>query len=268
VEVLASGFTFTEAPIALPGGAVAFSDVLGGGVHRWSPDGSVETVVERRRGIGGMALNADGALVVSGRDLSCADAGELRTVFAREGVTGFNDLCTDPHGRVYVGALHFYPFEGEAPVPGAIWAVGGDLPEPIELTREVDWPNGMGFSPAGDTLYASDYAHGHVLAWEVAPDGRLSGRRVFAQAPAGSCDGLAVDAEGAVLVALGEGGIGRFAPDGGLDRVIEVPAGFVSSLCFGGDDMCDLFVTGTAGSGTLFRTRADVPGLPVPAAGF
>jgi sugar lactone lactonase YvrE len=116
-------------------------------------------------------------------------------------------------------------------------------------------------------MYASDYAHEHVLAWDVSEDGALSGRRVFARAPAGSCDGLAVDEQGAVLVALGEaGGIGRFGPDGELDRVIDVPASFVSSLCFGGDDMRDIYVTAVADSGSLFRGRADVPGLPVAAA--
>ena len=66
--------------------------------------------------------------------------------------------------------------------------------------------------------------------------------------------------------------MGRFGPDGGLDDVLDVPAGFVSSLCFGGEDMRDLYVT-TADNGghpdrrgTLFRTRVDVAGLPAPAA--
>jgi sugar lactone lactonase YvrE len=266
VEVLAAGFVFPEAPVWL-GDGIAFSDVMGGGVHRWLPDGEVQTVVERRRGIGGMALTEEGAFVVSGRDLAVAPAGgEPRGVFAPEGVTGFNDLCPDPHGRVYVGALHFHPFKGEPAVPGAVWALGGDLPAPVEVSREIDWANGMGFSPDGGTFYASDYANAHVLAWDVAQDGTLSERRVFARSPAGSCDGLAVDEQGAVLVALGEGGIARFRRDGELDRVIEVPAGFVTSLCFGGQDMCDLYVTATADSGTLFRAHTAVPGLPRPKA--
>jgi gluconolactonase len=72
-----------------------------------------------------------------------------------------------------------------------------------------------------------------------------------------------VDESGAVLVALGEGGIARFAPGGRLDSHIEAPAGFVTSLCFGGEDMRDLYVTGTAESACLYRGRAPVPGLPV-----
>jgi gluconolactonase len=267
VETLASGFNFTEAPVALPDGGVAFSDVLGGGVHRWSPDGSVEVLLERRRGIGGMAPAANGGLVVSGRDLVRLHDGDTTTLLEVEGATGFNDLGTDSHGRVYVGVLRFHPFKGEQPVPGGIWALGGDLPDPREVTREIDWANGIGFSPDGTTIYASDYAHSHVLAWDVAADGGLSNRRVFGAAPEGSCDGLAMDQEGAVLVALGAGGIARFRPDGTLDRTMEVPADFVTSLCFGGDGLRDLYITCVAGgSGSLLRDRADVPGLPVPSA--
>ncbi len=150
-------------------------------------------------------------------------------------------------------------------MPGGIWALGGDLPEPREVAREIDWANGIGFSPDG----------GHALcerlrALPCAGVGRRTttaaspGRRVFAEAPAGSCDGLAMDSEGGVLVALGEGGIARFRPDGTLDGRIEVPADFVTSLCFGGEDMRELYITGVAnGGGVLLRGRADVPGLPV-----
>ena len=266
METLASGFNFPEAPVVLPEGAVAFSDVLGGGVHRWSPDGTVDTLLDRRRGIGGMAVAEGGGLVVGGRELVLLEGGETRTLLEVEGATGFNDFGTDSRGRLYAGVLRFHPFKGEDPVPGGIWALGGDLPEPREVAREIDWPNGIGFSPDGATIYASDYAHSHVLAWDVGDDGGLSGRRVFAAAPAGSCDGLAVDQGGGVLVALGEGGIARFAADGALDRMIEVPADFVTSLCFGGEDMRDIYVTGVAGGGVLLRGRAEVPGLPLASA--
>ena len=84
---------------------------------------------------------------------------------------------------------------------------------------------------------------------------------MFARSPAGSADGLAVDEQGGVWVATGEaGGLARFAPDGSLDRTVDVPAEFVSSLCFGGDDLRDVYVTTI---GALFRGRSDVPGLPL-----
>ena len=81
---------------------------------------------------------------------------------------------------------------------------------------------------------------------------------------------MAVDENGALWVALGRSGaVGRFRPDGTLEEELSVPASFVSSLCFGGSDRRDLFVT-TLGnaevpeeSGGLFVTRAPVAGAPL-----
>jgi sugar lactone lactonase YvrE len=134
------------------------------------------------------------------------------------------------------------------------------------LTEDVTWPNGIGVSPDAQTIYLSDYATGVVLA--ISAQG--GDTREFCRAPRGSVDGLAVDVEGAVWVALGEGGaIARFRSDGELDEVTEVPASFVSSLAFGGADMCDVLIT-TADNdirpelgGTLLRARSEVAGLPI-----
>ena len=79
---------------------------------------------------------------------------------------------------------------------------------------------------------------------------------------------MAVDREGGVWVALGDGGgVARFHSDGQLDEVTDLPAAFVSSLSFGGPDMCDVLIT-TADNqvspelgGTLFRARSEVAGL-------
>ena len=268
MEALAWGYGLVEGPTFAPDGSVFFSDVLGGGVHRWSPGGDVETVIPKRRGVGGMCLHGDGGLVVSGRDVVHVRDGESRTLLAIDGVTGFNDLSPDSEGRIYVGALRFMPFGGEEPVPGEVWRIDGEGAAE-ELFGGVDWPNGIGFSPDGEMIYTSDFASGEVVAFDPA----TRERRVFARSPSGDADGLAVDVEGGVWVALGRGGgVGRFGPDGGLDDVLDVPAGFVSSLCFGGEDMRDLYVT-TADNGehpdrrgTLFRARVEVAGLPVPAA--
>jgi gluconolactonase len=261
VDELATGFSLLEAPAVDRDGAVYFSDALNGGVHRWTPEG-VQVVVPKRRGVGGLALHVEGGVVVTGRDVSLVNDGETRQLLAIDGVTGFNDLGIAPDGSVYVGSLRFKPFAGETPVPGEIWRIAGGATE--QVAGGIDWANGIGFSADGATAYASDYAHGHVLAFDVGDGGSLGNPRMFATSPSGSADGLAVDAEGGVWVALGEaGGIARFDPGGKLDQVVDVPADFVSSLCFGGPDMRDLYVT-TAG--TLFRGRSDVPGLPVPPA--
>ena len=258
-ETLASGFGLTEAPCWDGAGGVLFSDVLQGGVRRWSPGPGVEDVLPKRRGIGGMCLHAEGGIVVSGRDVLHVRDGEQRTLLgAMEGVTGYNDLGVDTAGRVWAGALRFRPFAGESPVPGQVWRIGAEGAEPA--LEGIDWPNGIGFAPGGDTVYACDYAHGTVVAGEGG---------VFARVPAGSADGLAVDAEGGVWVATGEGrSLARFSPDGALERTVDVPAAFVSSLCCGSDDLRDVYVTAICepGGGSLLHARADVAGLPVPPA--
>ena len=248
-EELASGYSLLEAPVWDGAGGVYFSDVLQGGVRRWSA-GGLEDVLPKRRGIGGMCLHADGGLVMSGRDVRHVNGDEQRVVLAgMEGVTGYNDIGTDAQGRVYAGALRFNPFAGEPPKAGQVWRVDSAGASPV--LEGIDWANGIGFSPDGETMYACDYAHGTVLT----ADG------VFARSPAGSADGLAVDEKGGVWVAMGEAGaIARFDPGGSLDRTVDVPAEFVTSLCFGGDDLRDVYVTTM---GALLVGRSDVAGLPV-----
>ena len=268
MEALAWGYGLAEAPCAAEDGSVYFSDALGGGAYRWSPAGGVETVVPKRRGIGGMCLHADGGLVVSGRSLVHVRDGDTRELLALERATGFNDLATDSDGRIYVGALRFMPFGGEEPVPGEIWRVDA-AGAGSEVLDQVVWPNGIGFSPGGETLYASDFATGDVIALDL----ESGDRRTLARTPSGDADGLAVDADGSVWVALGSGGaIGRYSPQGELEDTLDVPSGFVTSLCFGGEDGRDLYITTMDNTedpskrGTLFRTRAERAGLPVPGA--
>jgi sugar lactone lactonase YvrE len=263
MEELASGYALLEGPTVDPSGGVYFSDVIQGGVYRWSPDG-VEQIVPKRRGVGGIVLHEDGGVIVTGRDVLHVHGGESRVLLALDGVTGFNDLATAADGSVYVGALRFHPFAGDAPVPGEIWRIAteGD-PQPV--AGGVLWANGIGFSPDAATVYGSDYARSCVLAWDVSEDGSFSSPRVFAQMPEASADGLAVDEEGGVWVAPGAAGyVMRLRPDGSPDRKLDVPASFVSSLCFGGDDMRDLYFT--TGDGKLLRGRSDVPGLELAAA--
>jgi sugar lactone lactonase YvrE len=258
MEELASGFSLLEGPTVDGEGGVYFSDVLNGGVYRWAA-GGVEQVLSKRRGIGGIVLHADGGLIVTGRDVSHVRDGESRTLLALDGVTGFNDLATADDGSVYVGALRFHPFKGETPAPGEIWRIG-PAGEAAPAGGGVLWANGIGFAPDGRVAYGSDYARRCVLAWDVGDDGSLSNARTFAEMPAGSADGLAVDVEGGVWVATGDAAtIARFSPDGSRDRELEVPAAFVSSLCFGGEDMSDVYIT--TGDGKLLRDRVDVPGL-------
>src|SRR4029077_8271299 len=105
-EVLATGYQLVEGPRADDQGGVYFTDALGGGVYRWSDDG-VDTIVPKRRGVGGLALHADGGVVVSGRDVThVSPDGTNRLLFAApEGVTGFNELCAQSRGSLPRGGV-------------------------------------------------------------------------------------------------------------------------------------------------------------------
>jgi gluconolactonase len=248
METVASGFALAEAPV-WDGTGLYFSNVLGGGVYRVEPGGRPSVVIAKRNGVGGAALHADGRLIVTGRDVLCGDD---VLVGHEPGLTGYNDCGTLADGTLLVGALTFHPFGGEDPQPGELIRVApGGEHERLPLPN-VRWPNGIACAPDGETFYIADYDSGVV--WR-------NGAEEFARTDSGDADGVAVDSEGAVLVATGSGaGIARFTSDGALDRVIDVPATFVSSMCFAGEDLRDLYIT--TGDAVL-RTRVEVPGLPV-----
>ena len=273
MELLASGYGLVEGPRVDAAGALYFSDVLGGGVYRRDPNGAIETVVPKRRGVGGIALHADGGIVCSGRNICHVKDGETRVVFELADTPGWNDLFTDAEGRVYAGTMRTSPFGDPGPrTPGELWRIDREGVG-CELYADVSLTNGIGFSPTGDVLYHSDTARSHVIAHDVDASGACGRRRVFATLDRGAPDGLAVDEEGYVWVAAYGGGcVSRFSPDGKLDHHVEVPGEEVTSLCFGGPDGRDLYVATASNRddpslrGCVFRTRSPAAGLDAPLA--
>lgn len=273
IETVLTGYGLVEGPRVDAENRLYFSDARNGGVYRLAPGSEVETIVPRRRGVGGIVLHADGGIVISGRDLSHVKNGESRIVFKLEGAPGFNDIFTDTEGRIYAGTQRFDPFrEGAQQVSGELYRIES-AGKATELYDDVGLTNGIGFSPDGRQIYHSDSHRGHVIAHDLTEDGRCINRRVFAQMRSGAPDGLCVDESGCVWVAAyGAACATRFTPEGDLDLQLEVPAERVASVCLGGPDRRDLYVvTGDNSNdrslgGTVFRTRVDVPGLPTPLA--
>ena len=277
-ETLAFGYGLIEGPRVAPDGSLYFSDVHNGGVRRLHPDGSIEVVVPKRRGVGGISLHADGGLVISGRNICHVRDGETRILYERDDVGGFNDLFADAQGRVYAGSLRDDPFAvtkdrrtGEAyriDAPG----------EAVTLYTGVGLSNGIGFSPDGRRLYHVDSAINAVLVHAVDEAGDVDGAsgETFVRLDRGTPDGLTVDSDGGVWVAVvGEGAVARFTPEGILDRQVAVPATTVTSLCFAGPERDQLIVVtadntdDASRAGTVFRISADevgATGLPAPLA--
>lgn len=273
LETIAFGYGLIEGPRVDQTENLFFSDVINGGVFRRASDGTVTTVVPKRRGVGGIALHADGGLVISGKNICHVKDGTTRVLFQRDDIPGFNDLFTDSAGRVYVGSLRSDPFKEGGRVPGELWRIDGEG-QVMQLYGDVGLTNGIGFSPDGRLLYHSDSAGPHIIVHDVAPDGSVSNRRAIAQVSGGSIpDGLAVDEAGCIWVAIYGGRCAaRYTPDGKLDRKIDVPAKAVTSLCFGGQDQRDLYIVTADNTeaperkGSVFRTRVEVAGLPAPLA--
>ena len=278
MQRLATGFGLIEGPVWDPGRGLYFSDVIKGGVHLLDRAGKVSLAVPKRRGIGGMALHASGGLVVGGRDIAVVKPGggmthQLLSMDAIPGATGFNDLTTDRAGRLYVGSLAFRVFAGDPPKPGHLHVI--DLDGTMRtLSDGVMLTNGLGFSPDGRRLYHCDARASLVRIYDVNDDGSVGPWRSFATFPPGGVpDGLKVASDGSVWVADAHGGrVAVFNQDGTHRQDIAVPLPMVTSLCFGGDDLRDLYiVTGSRGGpsencGSLFRTRVDVAGLVLPPA--
>ena len=159
IEMLACGFGLVEGPRVDGDDSLYFSDVHKGGVHRRRADGTIETVVPKRRGVGGIALHTDGGLVISGRDICHVRDGETRIVFASD-APGLNDLFVDAAGRVICGTIRSDPFSVDGPrTTGECWLIDTDGVA-AELYGDIALTNGIGLSPDGTVLYHSDTTRG------------------------------------------------------------------------------------------------------------
>jgi sugar lactone lactonase YvrE len=182
-----------------------------------------------------------------------------------------NDGFVDPKGRLWFGTMD----NSEQAVAGTLycWMGGLAAPEPRDAGYAIT--NGPALSPDGHVFYHTDSREKTIYAFDLSPDGAISNKRVFANATDAHPDGMAVDAEGCVWVALfGGWRIERYSPDGRVIGHAPLPCANVTKLAFGGADLRDVYVT-TAKlhlsdddratqtlAGGLFRFAVDTPGLP------
>ena len=139
-----------------------------------------------------------------------------------------------------------------------------------ELYDGIGISNGLGWSPDDKRMYYIDsFAYRvDVVDYDVAT-GQMGERQAFARLGSGELvpDGLAVDSQGGVWVAVWGGSvIQRYDADARLTSVVKLPAAHVTSCAFGGPDLTELFITTAAGpgrsAGALFTCPAGVKGLP------
>jgi D-xylonolactonase len=279
-ELLSSGHGLLEAPAWHSTRGLLAADADVGGVWSFRAGAKPELQVAHRRGIGGMALHEAGGVVVSGRNVAIKafvdqpDADNTHVILSNDpvrGMIGFNDLTTDAAGRIYAGSIGFKAMEqhDDANAKSAFLHMIDLDGSSRVVADDVQLTNGLGFSPDGKLLYHSDSMRHIVKVYDVHGDGTLGPPRVFATTPFGSPDGLAVAEDGSVWLAVAYGSaVCRFAADGQeLERIL-FPVPMVTSLCFGGKDLRDLYVvSGSRGASPnlracVFQLRAEVAGLP------
>jgi xylono-1,5-lactonase len=275
LEAIASGYVLVEGPRTDAAGNLYFTDAMGGGVYRRNTDGTIDTLVERRKMVGGLVLHKDGGFVMTGPDVSHWKDGQSRTLLELEGVRSFNDCHTDSQGRVVVGAIRSDLSDLKAAkTPGECYRINLDG-SIDELYGGIEVSNGIGFSPDGHTLYHVDSTSKGIVVHDVDDNGAVSNRRHIGRASfeRGIPDGMCVDADGNLWVAhVGGRRVVKLSPTGEELDAIAVPAKAVTSVAFGGADMAEMFIVTAdnrddeSKAGTIFRTRPGVTGLPTPLA--
>ncbi|GHI07999.1 calcium-binding protein [Streptomyces cellostaticus] len=254
-------------------GRLLWLDILGMRVHTYDPSSGRRTVRTTEQHVGAAKPRAGGGLVLNLRDgVGLLDADDTFRWLHHEPVPGrrANDAAVAPDGSLWAGTMRY----DEAQGGGTLSRLTGDGAVDTILP-DVTVSNGTGWSPDGRLMYYADTPTRRVDVFDYDGEG-IRNRRTLTEIEegAGFPDGLTVDADGCVWVALWDGGaVRRYTPSGELDRVIALPAPRTTACAFGGADLSDLYITtartGLSAphptSGSLLVVPGAGKGLPQPA---
>lgn len=191
----------------------------------------------RPRTSGGMVAAIERGFAFIDPDGTVRPLGEL---WSDPGIR-MNEGACDPDGRFYCGSMAY----GATPGAGTLWRLNHDGTA-TPVVENVTISNGLIWTADGATAYYIDTPTKRVDVFDYDPERGLTNRRpaVTIQAERGGPDGMTLDTEGYLWVAIwGGGAVHRYAPDGRLDEVVEVPVAQVSACTFGGPDLDELFIT-------------------------
>jgi sugar lactone lactonase YvrE len=234
-------------------GRLHWVDIRAGLVHRFSPMDGSDVVLDVGQPVGSLGLGTSGGLVLALRDgfgLMPAGGDRIaRLIEVEKALTGnrMNDGRCDAAGRFWagtmsaspdhvVGAGSLYRLEELANSMSAVRVLGG-----LTVANGIDW------SPDGRLMYYIDSPTQRIDVFDFDADsGAVSRRRPFVEIPKadGLPDGMLVDAEGGVWVALFRAGrVRRYSPSAEVKQEIEVPVTLVTSAAFAGPNLDDLYIT-------------------------
>jgi sugar lactone lactonase YvrE len=257
-------------------------DIQRGRVHLYDPEAGRCRHLRAGQPVGAAAPSAHGGLVLAlaggfaRLDVETGALAMIAEVEADRPENRMNDGACDAVGRFWAGTMAL----DTRPGAGSLYRLDPDGRVTRVLT-DVTISNGLDWSLDGRTMYYVDSPTRRIDRFDYDPaTGEIGNRRPFVSIPeeAGLPDGLTVDAEGGVWVALwGGAALHRYGPDGRLDRVVPLPVTQPTSCAFGGPDLADLYVTSARmelspeqrrrqpQAGGLFRLRPGVAGRPAHA---
>jgi gluconolactonase len=277
-KALGHGLGFVEGPIWTGRGLVITSITQGVLYELGLDDGVARIYATPGGGPNGLAQSADGTVWAAQGGgghfdmefVSKQPPGLLRIsavgaveYAVEQAVTAPSDCAFGADGRLYfTDAQHTF----DAPDPGQVLAYDPASGEAVKLTADEDYPdgfypNGIAFGHDARVLYVADTMNRRVLQYEVADDG-ISTPRLFASCQ-GYPDGLAVDAEGNVYVALlTKDAVAIHAQSGELLDRIEIPGSGPTNVCFAGGDLKTMVISASK-MGCVLVADAPNPGLPL-----
>ncbi|MBF9016682.1 MULTISPECIES: SMP-30/gluconolactonase/LRE family protein [unclassified Oceanispirochaeta] len=198
---------------------------------------------------------------------------EIKSLLPDRQQLAFHDCCAGPDGSLYIGC---YDEVDYAASKGCIYRLNPEL-QFEQVAEKLALPNGSGFSPDEKTFYINEMMASRILAYDFdTSKGTFSNRRTFTEiAPEkGYPDGMTIDSEGCLWVALWQGfKIVKITPDGKIAEEIEMSVPSPTSMTFGGTDRKTLYIT-TAKKGLSEEQLTDYPEsgllfkLPVKAKGL
>ena len=263
---LAEGIYFGEAP-RWHDGKLWFSDFYAHAVKTLTEDGKMESVLTVPNQPSGLGWLPDGRLLVvsmTDRKLMRLDPAGLVEHADLNGVAAFhcNDMVVDAEGRAYVGNFGFdleaftASGGGGAPPPKAKLARVDPDGSVHVAAEELNFPNGSVITPDGRTLIVAETMGRCLTAFDIAADGALSNRRVWASTGSALPDGICLDAEGAIWIANPRAPECLRIREGGevLDRIETSQPTFACML--GGADGKTLFIPTAPGSGSAAEAAA------------
>lgn len=251
-------------------GGLRWVDMLAGDVLTLAVDGTV-----RRTHVGEVAAalrprRGGGAVIAVERGFALEDADGALTCLEPvwdDPSIRMNEGGCDPDGRFWCGSMAY----DQQPGAASLYRLDADR-SVHPVLGGVTVSNGLAWSPDGSLAYYADTATHRIDVFDYDTGAGLTGRRPFVRFPDHeNPDGLTVDSEGGVWVALyGGSAVRRYGADGQCDAVVALPTPHVTACAFGGPHLDQLFVTTSAENrigdpvaGSLFRVDVGVPGVPV-----